>query len=179
MKLPSNYGKWSQVIMGSLLSGKYGKPLVRKQTVLTAAVIWYHNNQTKSKQYFVQISQISRFLCLRFRFEFWDSLCSSSLPLADCPAIFFVFVCWYIRNIRNTNKLSWAINYGARAPCTESDGNNNSGERSNLLLKFTQIRITLPLEMRLTTEYRRQLLKIRNPPCLHLNKKDRSDLTAT
>ena len=33
----------------------------------------------------------------------------SQCPLADCPAMSFVFVCWQI-NIRNTNQLSWTIN---------------------------------------------------------------------
>ena len=33
-----------------------------------------------------------------------------SHPLADCPAMSFVFVCWQQIKIRNTNQLSWAIN---------------------------------------------------------------------
>ena len=37
--------------------------------------------------------------------------CTAHSALADCPAVSFVFVCWQI-NIRNTNQLSWAINYG-------------------------------------------------------------------
>ena len=41
-----------------------------------------------------------------FSIEFWGA----PGTIADCPAMSFVFVCWQI-NIRNTNQLSWAINY--------------------------------------------------------------------
>ena len=34
-----------------------------------------------------------------------------SISLADCSAMSFVFVCWRKINIRNTNQLSWAINF--------------------------------------------------------------------
>ena len=34
----------------------------------------------------------------------------AEVPWADCPAMSFVFVYWQL-NIRNTNQLSWAINY--------------------------------------------------------------------
>ena len=49
-------------------------------------------------------SQGDRIKC--FFFNFPDGV-------ANCPAMSFVFVCWHILfwNIRNTNQLSWAINY--------------------------------------------------------------------
>ena len=53
------------------------------------------------------------YLCLlKTKLKLPDSPESPCLPesLADCPAMSFVFVCQQI-NIRNTNQLSWAINY--------------------------------------------------------------------
>ena len=40
--------------------------------------------------------------------------------VADYPAMSFVFVCWQQMHIRNTNPLSWAINYGLCCPGTLS-----------------------------------------------------------
>ena len=37
----------------------------------------------------------------------------SSLPLADCPAMSYIFVCWHTNKNPIANKLSWPINYVA------------------------------------------------------------------
>ena len=54
---------------------------------------------------------------LRTSQEWYEILCChapkvlDTRELADCPAMSFVFVCWQQINIRNTNQLSWAMNY--------------------------------------------------------------------
>ena len=67
-----------------------------------------------------------------WKYFFWPAWIYFFRPalLADCPAMSFVFVYWHSRkwwppireiDIRNTNQLSWAINYASIGICWTAD----------------------------------------------------------